>query len=94
MVDIWAIGVTLYEIYHLKLMFQVGMYHDVVMRVINGEHQLVDSDCPESIKTLIMNCTKTNATDRPDINALLEQVNQFMRQTEQAKVHRGMSSMR
>ena len=82
MVDIWALGVTLYKMYHLKLMFQDGMYHAVVMRILDNQHQPFDSGCPRSIKKLIMQCTKISAALRPNIDELIEQVDQFKYQAD------------
>lgn len=77
MVDIWALGVTLFEMYHLKLMFQGGMYHALVTRILDNQHQPLDPGCPESIAKLIMQCTKISAALRPNIDELIEQVDQF-----------------
>ena len=82
MVDIWALGVTLYEMYHLKLMFQDGMYHAVVMRILDNQHQPFDPECPESIAKLIILCTKISAALRPSIDELIEQVDQFKYQAD------------
>ena len=63
-------------------MFQDGMYHAVVMRILDNQHQPLDPGCPESIKKLIMQCTKISAALRPSIDELIEQVDQFKYQAD------------
>ncbi|KAK9816438.1 hypothetical protein WJX72_000236 [[Myrmecia] bisecta] len=70
-VDIWALGCLLYFLAYGKLPFA----GEAKLQILNGDFSLPESRAP-AIRQLIRSLLVTRPADRPDIDAVLQQVEQ------------------
>lgn len=92
MVDVWALGVVLYEMFHLQRMFPDP--YRVLEHIRENKQRPFDLDCPDSIEKLVKQCTQRDPNNRPDIRTLFEQVDEIKCELDAAKEARGIQSMR
>ena len=69
-VDIWGLGIILYELYHKKSPFKDNnafkIYKNIVTKPV-----IFDSDCPPSLKKLIKTILKIDPQERPNLVEIL-----------------------
>ena len=78
MSDVWAFGVTLWEIYNFgQIPYSTLEDEDVLNEVLKGLTLEVPEACPESIKNLMKSCWQFEATKRcnfQEIHGILENI--------------------
>ena len=78
MSDVWAFGVTLWEIYNFgQTPYSTLEDEDVLNEVLKGLTLEVPEACPESIKNLMKSCWQFEATKRctfQEIHGILENI--------------------
>jgi len=70
-VDIWGLGVVLYELLHKKLPFDLKSNHSI-SNDDNGMQLYLKENISREVKELIKLCMAKNPQDRPTIDQLLE----------------------
>ena len=63
--DVWAFGITLWEIYTLgKLPYSQFNNKDVSIEIASGMAMPIPEKCPESVKNIITQCWRLKPADR------------------------------
>lgn len=70
-VDVWAIGVIVYELLHAgTIAFYAPTMHELVRRIRNGTHAPFRHDLPHLYRRFLQRCLQTDPTERWSIHAL------------------------
>ena len=75
-VDIWAFGCVVFELLHFKRLFAGVNYPIQLNNVCNDIRQPFEDDCPEELKQLVIDCTKTEPKERLTVNEVVERITQ------------------
>jgi serine/threonine protein kinase len=71
-VDIWSLGVLLYELLHGKSPFKAQTFQDIYKRFTYEPQFTVREDLNTDCKDIIHKILKINPLERPSINEILE----------------------
>ena len=69
-VDIWCLGVLLYELLHKRLPFE-GKNFELFIENIRRKQMTIKDDISPEVKEMIRLCLQENPDDRPSVNLLL-----------------------
>lgn len=75
--DIWAWGVTVWEIFAREIPFSELDNMQTAIAVLKGERLKVPSNCPMSLEKLLYKCWLENPDDRPNFTEILSELNKI-----------------
>ena len=73
-VDIWAFGCVVFELLHFKRLFSGANYPIQLHNVCNDIRRPFEDDCPEELKQLVIDCTKTEPKERLTVNQVVDRI--------------------
>ena len=72
-VDIWSLGIMLFEMCALKPPFDADSLHALALKIVRGNYGSLPSRYSADLKRLLDQLLKVNQRERPNINAVLKQ---------------------
>eukprot|EP01024_Parvocaulis_polyphysoides_P020315 TRINITY_DN19447_c0_g1_i1.p1 TRINITY_DN19447_c0_g1~~TRINITY_DN19447_c0_g1_i1.p1 ORF type:complete len:374 (+),score=34.67 TRINITY_DN19447_c0_g1_i1:117-1238(+) len=84
MVDIYALGVTAWELYHRKQPWYGYRDYQVAVKVgEKGERPPIHPQCPQQLANLIKSCWNQDQYERPTAQKIIKYCNQQLKQIQQ-----------
>ena len=68
-VDVWSLGVLVYELLHNRLAFNAPTLADLHVRILKGAHEKFSPAVPARVKAAVRKCLGVDAADRPEAAA-------------------------
>eukprot|EP01023_Acetabularia_acetabulum_P060145 TRINITY_DN7229_c0_g1_i2.p1 TRINITY_DN7229_c0_g1~~TRINITY_DN7229_c0_g1_i2.p1 ORF type:complete len:264 (+),score=39.09 TRINITY_DN7229_c0_g1_i2:156-947(+) len=79
-VDIYALGVTLWEMLSRTVPYQFSSSDEIKQAVINGDRPQIPLHCPQPIATFIQDMWQSDASQRPSAKQLLTKIKTLKQQ--------------
>ena len=76
-VDIWAFGCVVFELLHFKRLFAGANYPIQLSNVCNDIRRPFEDDCPDELKQLVIDCTKTKPKERLGVDEVVSRITQI-----------------
>ena len=76
-VDIWAFGCVVFELLHFKRLFAGANYPIQLSNVYNDKRRPFEDDCPDELKQLVIDCTKTEPKERLGVDEVVSRITQI-----------------
>ena len=73
--DIWSFGCVVFELLHFKRLFAGTRYPVQLNNVCNDIRRPFEDDCPDELKQLVIDCTKTEPKERLTVNEVVGRIN-------------------
>lgn len=70
--DVYSLGILFWELSSRKMPYEGKKSQQIIAMVIQEKREAIPSDCPAQFKTIIANCWKQKASERPVIENVIQ----------------------